>query len=368
MDILKPLWQNVYLRFILLGAGLFVLYLFVRLTRDVWIALIVAYLIAYLLNPFITWIERKSNRIIGMASLVIALFLFIGFLSLIGVQISSQFSAILLQVPSLLETLQEIPYRLARFFDPRFGTTFEQIYINVQGFSQSLLNTVLPSLERAQNAEGNENILQTLIQLGGGGAQVGIIFVLSIYFIYNFDRYTRSFLRAFPHRHRPIIEELTSTAGQSVGGYVRGQILISVFVGFFTFIGLSLVGVPLALALGVLTGLCNLIPYLGPILAALPTVIVAFTEGNTQVIGALVVLLVVNQIDANVISPMVMSRTSEIDPVTVIVAILFGIAFFGLLGAVIAVPLAAFLKVIYTHYYIEGGWYKRPPQKAKAEG
>jgi predicted PurR-regulated permease PerM len=365
MNIFKQLWSNVYLRFIILGLGFYLLYRFMLLTGDVWIALVVSYLIAYLLNPFVSWVERKTNRVIGMVALLFALLLFLGFVSLLGVQISNQFSAIVLQVPSLLETLQEVPYRLGRLIDPRFGNTFEQIYVGLQGFIQGLLNDFLPRLESTQGSGSSQTVLQTLVQLGGGGAQVGIIFVLSIYFIYNFDRYTRSFIRAFPHRYRPKIEELTSTAGQSVGSYVRGQVFISVVVGFLTFLGLSFVGVPLALALGVLTAICNLIPYLGPIIASVPTVIIAFTEGNTQVIGALITLLVVNQIDANIISPMIMSQTSEVDPVTVIVAILFGIAFFGLLGAVIAVPLAAFLKVLYTNYYIGGSWYKRPPQKAE---
>jgi predicted PurR-regulated permease PerM len=365
MSLLRQLWGNVYLRFIMLGLGLYLLYWFMGLTRDVWIALVVSYLIAYLLNPFVSWIEQRTNRVVGMIALLVALLLFIGFIGLLGVQISNQFSAILLQVPSLLETLQDIPYRLGRLIDPRFGTTFEQIYLTLQGFLGGLVNDFLPRLEGAQGGS-SQNIIQTLVLLGGGGAQVGIIFVLSLYFIYNFDRYTRSFIRAFPHRHRPIIEELTTTAGQSVGGYVRGQLLIAVIVGFLTFLGFSFLGVPLALALGVLTGICNLIPYLGPIIAAVPTAIVAFTEGNTQVIGAMLVLIIVNQIDANVISPMVMSQTSEVDPVTVIVAILFGIAFFGLLGAVVAVPFAAFLKVLYTNYYIEGSWYKRPPRKAES--
>jgi predicted PurR-regulated permease PerM len=363
MSLFKQLWENVYLRFLLLALGLYLLYAFMKLTSDVWIALVVSYLLAYLLNPFVTWIERKSNRFVGILALFVALLLFIGFVWLLGIQIGTQFSAILLQVPNLLETLQEVPYRLSRLIDPRFGSTFEQIYVNLQGFIGGLLRDFLPRLESAQG--GRQNILQTLVSLGGGGAQVGIIFVLSLYFIYNFNRYTRSFLRAFPHRHRPIVEELTTTAGQSVGAYVRGQILISIVVGFLTFLGFLFVGVPLALALGVLTGICNLIPYLGPVIAAVPTVIIAFTEGNTQVVGALIVLLVVNQIDANVISPMVMSRTSEVDPVTVIVAILFGIAFFGLLGAVVAIPVAAFLKVIYTNYYIEGSWYKRAPKKVE---
>jgi predicted PurR-regulated permease PerM len=366
MNIIKQLWGNVYLRFVMLGIGLYLLYQLMLLTWDVWIALIVSYLIAYLLNPFVSWVEGRTNRVIGMFALVFALLLFIGFVWLLGVQISTQFSAILLQVPNLLETLQEIPYRIGRLIDPRFGTTFEQVYVNLQGFIQGLLRDFVPRLENTQGSRQSESILQTLVRLGGGGAQVAIVFVLSIYFIYNFDRYTRSFIRAFPHRHRPMIEELTSTAGTSVGAYVRGQLLVSIIVGLLTFLGLLFVGVPLALALGVLTAICNLIPYLGPIIASVPTVVIAFTEGNTQVIGAIIVLIVVNQIDANLISPMVMSRTSEVDPVTVIVAILLGIAFFGLFGAVIAVPLAAFLKILYTKYYIEGSWYKRPPRKAES--
>lgn len=167
-------------------------------------------------------------------------------------------------------------------------------------------------------------------------------------------------MQTFPHRHRPLVENLVSTAGVAVGSYVRGQILIALAVGGLTLLGLSLIGVPLALALGVLADILNLIPFLGPMLTAAPTPLLAFTEGTNQVIGASIILILVNQIDAHLLTPLVFSRVISLDPVTIIVVVLIGATLFGFVGAVLAVPAAAFLKVLYTNYYVDGTWYKRP--------
>jgi len=355
---LKPMWDNPYLRFIILLGGAVALFFLVRDLRQVLTAFLVAYLLAYLLNPFVNFAEKRSNRAFGVALVVLILLSLVALLWLLGIQVAAQFSSFSVKLPRLFDTLQELPFLLGRWVDPQYGATFDQIYVNFVRMSQYFMDVLVPQLLRL-GAEGR-NPTETLFSLAGGGAQIGIILVLTLYLSYNFSGYTRSFLRTFPHRHRQLVEKLVSTAGISVGSYVRGQILIALAVGLLTLIGFSLVGVPLALALGVLAGLFNLIPFLGPILTAAPTLILAFTEGTNQVIGASIVLVLVNQIDAHLLTPLVFSRVISLDPVTVVLVVLIGASLFGFVGAVLAVPVAAFLKVIYTNYYLDSRWYKQP--------
>lgn len=349
------LWDNPYLRLLFILLCLLAVYLFVSNTREVWVSLLVAYLLAYLLNPFVNLVSKRFHRAIGVAAIVAALAGIGGLLWLLGLRIGAQFSSFALRLPGIIDTFQDLPYLLARRIDPGFGALFQQVYINLQSLSLYLTTQLLPRLTAA-----GVGPTDTLLALAGGGAQIGIIFVLTLYLLYNFPVYTRSFLRAFPHRHRPLVEDLVTTAGTSVGSFVRGQVLIAVCVGIMTFLGLSLARVPLALAIGVLAGIFNLIPFLGPILTAVPTLLLAMTQGSGTVIAALVVLVAVNQIDGHLLTPLVFSKLIALDPVTVIVAILIGAALFGFVGALLAVPVAAFLKVLYTSYYLDSSWYKRP--------
>lgn len=362
--ILKQIWANVYLRFILIALGVYLLYRLLVLTEPVWISFLVAFLLAYLLDPLVSLVAKRSNRAVGVLAIVACLLVFLGLLWLLGIQIGAQISTFSTQLPNFMETVQDLPYRISRWIDPSFGSVFERVYVTLQSFAQRVTSSVLPALENFSSGQGG--LTRSAIGLVGGVTRIVITLVLSAYLLYNFPRYTRSFLRALPHRHRPFVETLVTYAGRSVGGYIRAQLLIAAIVGFLTFIGLSLVGIPLAPALGLLAGLGNLVPFLGPILTAIPTLFLGLLVGGNHVLWALLVLVAVNQLDGHVLSPLIFSRTVELDPVTVIVAIVLGDTLFGLVGAIIAVPVAVFLKVLFSEYYVNSGWYKRPGSPPKA--
>jgi len=108
----------------------------------------------------------------------------------------------------------------------------------------------------------------------------------------------------------------------------------------------------MAAALGFIAGLFNLVPYLGVVVSLVPTVLLAFTVSGWTVVGALVVFLVANQLEANLFSPYILGRATELHPITVVLSILTGATLFGLWGAMLAVPTVAFTKVLYTDYYL----------------
>ena len=362
---LKAIWPNPYARLVvgvLVGLPLAVaLYFLFDWTRAVWSSFLVAYLLAYLLNPVVTWFERRRlSRGLGVLAIGLSLLLVLGLLWLLGIRVATQLSLFAGELPAITAIIGEIPYLAARAVDASFGNTFEQVFVSLNSFAETLNRQVRTALEGAREGSG---VLQGLGSVFGGGAQVAITLVLTIYLLYNFPRYSRSFLRAFPHRYRPTVEDVMGNAGYAVGGYIRGQLVIALFVGILTGVGLLLLGIPLAVPLGVFTGIANLIPFFGPLIASVPTVLFGLTEGWPQALGALGVLLVVQQIDANVLTPLVFSQIIDIDPVTIILAVFIGSALFGVLGAVIAVPVAVFLTLLYREYYLDGAWYKQPAPK-----
>jgi predicted PurR-regulated permease PerM len=356
-DAIRAVWANPYVRLLILILGIIALYYLLQVTITVWSSFLLAFLLAYLLNPIVTWMEvNRLHRAVGVL-LTVFVFLMLGaLLWYMLITVAAQFSAFLAELPVLLERMQELPFLIGRMLDPSFGGMFQQAYVTLQGFYLWLSEDFVPSLGAAEGDGGT--LLAQLIALIGGGVQLSIILVLTVYLLYKYPAYNRSFMSFFPVRYRAIVEELSVKASFAVGGYIRGQMIIAFFVGVMTWLGLTFLGIPMASALGLLAGVFNIIPFFGPLIAAVPTALIAATAGFGEVIGALLVLTIANQIDANILTPIVFSRTIEVDPVTIIVAILLGSALFGLVGAILAVPVAVFLKLVYKDYYLTSAWYQ----------
>lgn len=345
------------MRVLTLLVGLVTLYLLLSVTRTVWGTFLVAFALAYLLNPLVTWLERhRFRRFFGVALVLLVFALLLVFFWSIGRTIAMQLPNFVALVPELVEQVQAVPFAISRSIDPTFGEVFRQVSGAIETFLDRLAEDIIPTLIEGGMETG---LMSRVVALMGGGFRISIAFVLMVYLLYKFPGYSRSFLSVFPARRRPWVAELLAKANHSVGGYVRGQLIIAGAVGLLSYIGLTLVGVPFAPGLGLLATIFNLIPYFGPLAVSVPALLLAMTVSWGSVLAAALVLLGANAIDAYVLTPVILSRTIKVDPVTVIIAILLGSSLFGLVGAVIAVPSAVFLKLLYIEYYVQSDWYRR---------
>jgi predicted PurR-regulated permease PerM len=154
---------------------------------------------------------------------------------------------------------------------------------------------------------------------------------------------------------------VTSKADVAVGGYLRGQVIVTSLVGMTIWIGLSILGVPLALAISVLAAIFNLVPYLGPIIGVIPAVLLGFSVSPLTGILAAVVFIIANQLESNLLSPLILSKNVNIHPVTVLLAILAGFSLYGFVGALLAVPAVALFKILYETYVMTLPAYQSGP-------
>jgi predicted PurR-regulated permease PerM len=349
----QQVWRNPYVR---VAVGIFILYVLYRFmywSKAVWGSVLAAYLIAFILHPVVAWAERRSNRGTGVALVALMLLGLLAGLWFLGIQVAAQLSVFVEELPQLVDTLEELPFITARTIDPTFGNTFQQVFQNLTSAARQLIDEVLPSLSAFRGG-----LVESLTVVTSGGLQVVIVLILSLYLVYNFPRYNNTVLHAFPRRHRDTALGVLNRVGYAVGGYVRGQLIIAASVGVLVGVGLALLDVPLAAGLGFLAGVGNLIPFVGPILASVPTFLFALTQSWFHALAALGVLLLVNIIDGNLLTPMVYSRIIALDPVTVLLAILFGSVLFGLWGALAAVPVAVLLTLAYRDFYLNSAWYR----------
>lgn len=207
-----------------------------------------------------------------------------------------------------------------------------------------------------QTAENADMLTQAGVLaagLVGGIGHLLLVIVVGIYLAANPKLYREGSLRLLPPERRPQVRSAMTDAGDSLRKWIIAQLLAMLGVGLLTAGGLALVGVPLALSLGLLAGLLEFVPVVGPIVAAIPGLLVAFSEGPTTALYALGVYVVVQQVESNIITPLVQRWAVKLPPVIALLSVVaFGLLF-GIPGIIFATPIAVVVTALVRHLYVE---------------
>lgn len=198
-------------------------------------------------------------------------------------------------------------------------------------------------------AGDGSGLRQGLAVLGGAANvafQIGAIFVLAFFWTLEAERIKRSGLLLLPRQRRDSAREFIQAIEERVSAYVSGQLLLAAIIGGLALLAYVILGVPNALVLGLLMAIMELIPVVGPILGAIPAVVIAFSVSPTMAIWVVVALVIIHQLEANVIGPRVMRRAMDIRPMVTLLALAAFGSLFGILGALVALPLASILQLI----------------------
>jgi predicted PurR-regulated permease PerM len=194
------------------------------------------------------------------------------------------------------------------------------------------------------------NAAQYLVAIGGtiASAAGSLILVLVITFLWltTADRLRAFILDLFPLRAQPLVAEVLREIGYRTGGYVRAVVINMVVVGLATGIACALLGLPSPVLLGIFAGITTAIPMIGPFLGGIPPVLLGFTVSPGFAILVLVILVVIQMVDSNTLVPVVMGRVVALPALAVMIALLVGFALAGVIGALLAIPLAAALQVL----------------------
>jgi predicted PurR-regulated permease PerM len=384
---IEVLWRSVWVRGIVyVVAAVLVLIVLVTQQHRYMFALqvgAIGFLIAYVLNPLVDRLQRLR---IGRGLSVVLVYLLVLNVFVLGsvllTQVVAETARFVALVPSAVQELTGLFGRLSLWFSgildeapaflqERFGVDLsgdelaQQIEDQLAAWVTALAQALNRFLERLV-AEGPSVLMAGATSFISTTFQVVLIFIGSAYILYDYHRLAANVRRYVPVRWRTVHADLGRKADRAVGGYLRGQITIAIVLGVLIWIGLTIVGVPLALAISFLAAVFNLVPYLGPVVASLPAVLLGLTVSPLTALLALVVFAVVNQIEAHLLSPMILGRSTDIHPVTVLISILIGVGFFGILGAFVAVPVAALAKVVLEEYVLTRPAYREGDEDGDA--
>lgn len=184
-------------------------------------------------------------------------------------------------------------------------------------------------------------------------ARAVFVFFLALYLAASPRTYRDGVAALVPPKHRARATEILNQIGRALQGWILGQLVSMLVVGIMVWLGLTIIGVPLALVLGLLAGLFEFVPLVGPVLAYVPAVIVASSQGFTDVLWVTLLYVVIQQLEGHLVVPLVQRHAIDLPPALTIGAVFVGGAAFGPVGLLVATPLAAvglvLVDMIYRH-------------------
>ncbi len=182
---------------------------------------------------------------------------------------------------------------------------------------------------------------------------IALMLLLSLYLASEPKTYIRGFTKLFPQERRGRVSEILYEIGETLSWWLIGKGASMLFIGVLTWIGLSIIGVPLALTLGLIAGLLSFIPNFGPILSAVPALLLAFIDSPTSALYVLGLFIFVQLIESNLVTPMIERQTVELPPVLTIVSQLALALLVGAVGLILATPILAVVMVLVQTLYIQ---------------
>jgi predicted PurR-regulated permease PerM len=213
--------------------------------------------------------------------------------------------------------------------------------------------TLREAVARAPKPGGGEavgTVMGAVTGVVGGLFGLLTILILTFYILVEADNLRDTMLRLFPRRNRPRVAAASRDITVKVSAWLGGQLLLGAIIGGSSALGLWLLGIPFFYVLALISAIGELIPVVGPILAAVPAVIVASTVSLNKAILVILFFIVQQQFENHVLVPKVMERQVGVSAVTVIIALLIGGKLLGIPGAILAVPSAAILQVLFTEF------------------
>ena len=182
---------------------------------------------------------------------------------------------------------------------------------------------------------------------------IGAIFLIAFFWTIESERIVRSGVSLLPLGQRESARDLVTQIEKQVSGYVAGQLLISVILGTLSMVAYFIIGLPYAPLLGLFVGIMEIIPVVGPLIGAIPALVLGFSISPLAALWTVVAALIIHQLESNVLSPRVMKRTLGMRPLVTLLALTAFGTLFGVLGALIALPLAAVLQLLFDRFLVD---------------
>ena len=311
---------------------LVLLLLFLFLIKEVLVILFAAIIFAAALEPSVSWLhKRKIPRTIS----ILLIYLVVIALLVLTVR---------LLIPPVVEQVQGL-YTDFPVYSEKIATWFSEFrdYSAESGF----LDNVGESLQGVENVlvQTASNLFSGIMNFFGGVISVLLVAVITFYILVKENAMKRLVWSIAPSQYQPYILQLLSRMQKKIGAWLRGQLILCLIIGLMAFVGLWIAGVPYALILALIAGLGEFVPFIGTIVTSVPAILIAFTQSPYLALFVVVWYVIIQQVEGSVIVPKLMQKAVGLHPIVSITVLLIGFKLGGVVGALLAIPVATAVGV-----------------------
>ena len=300
--------------------------------------------LAWLFDPFVTFLNKKGiSRILG------AIFVYIIFLSFIYLllrlmvpSIANQLNDLAKNVPDFINYLKE---NIDKFFDNLNGLgeyNFTDIKI---GIYDSINN-----LSKSLTVDLPVTIMNMISNIIAGGVNLLIGLLVGLYMLFDFDNVKKHLYSLIPKKYQDDTKTLLTRLNNNLKSYVHGTLLIMLILFAFQSVSLLIAGLEAPMVFGLFCAITNVIPYIGPYIGGIPAVVVGLSISPMTGIGVLIAIVLAQTLESYFLQPIVMGKTMKLHPVTIMLGLLLFGHFFGILGMILATPVISILKTIFQFF------------------
>lgn len=313
---------------------------FFTVLRTIFLPLLIGGVLFYLSRPLVKWLEKRNMPRWG--SITIVLLLLIGFIagfsSIVGPMLTKQINNLVDNAPALVEEVEGMA---------------EYVLAQRERLPESLQDSIQDAIGQVNEfaVTGGSTLISFFQGLFQGIFMLVLVPFFLIYMLKDHEKFAPFVAKFFRGDRKTWIRKTFADIDETLSAYIQGQLLVSFLVGIMLLIGYLSIRLEYALLLALFGMMTNVIPFLGPYLAVIPAMIIAFVEDPIMALWVAIIMLVAQQIESNLITPNVMGKSLDIHPLTVITIILSAGSLAGLWGIILAIPVYAVIKTILQNIY-----------------
>jgi predicted PurR-regulated permease PerM len=317
--------------------------LFIERIGAIFVIIVAAIFFAYLIYPIVKLLNRKLPLIAAI------LLVYAAIATVIAVGLVYLIPALSTEATTLIHDWPGIQSKIVTYVRSPNNPLLAHAPAFVRNALAELPGQIVDWL-RTHGTAAAGNAIMVIVGTAAFVAACVVVPVLAAYLLYDSETIKRFFMGFIPAAQRESTLTLLGELEQVIGGFIRGQLMVGASVGIMIAVGFRIVHEPYAILLGAIAGVLDLIPYIGPFIAAIPALIIAFISGGfPEAVWVSAVLVAANQAEGHIFAPNIVSRTIQLSPSAVVLAILVGGDLYGVIGMFIAVPVAGIIRVLLLH-------------------
>lgn len=342
-------------------------------------SLIIGIIFAYVIDPIVNFLERKGIKrpfgviIVYITTLIVFAILLVTVIPKTITEITNLLASLPPMIDSMSRGLTKFFYKLAEDYNinlpPSFlnmlsGTTdgvskSAKLVTNSQdpltNMFNSFSNAITNILDNVQKSalDSLRSVVVKLYGLVTSTLKIVLVLIFSFYFSIGKEKYLKSFKKSIPNKYRDDVNYLAVRINTSLQQFIRGRLLLALFVGFLTMIYLLILRVDFAIVIGMITCIADIIPYIGPFLGFVPAVLFAFMDAPLKALWVSILFIIIQWAENNILAPKLIGDSTGLNPLAVLISIIIGGGVFGIWGMVVSVPLVSIILILLDFFKLK---------------